>query len=210
MSHHVYIMATPCRRRLHVGATNSLHGRVALHRDGFFGMHMDLAMNRLVYTEAIPTAELARNRRNEIRSWPKERKEALIEGENPSWDDLAADWGLPHASSPSLEETWWGDEGTLTDATDVSRIPSRIPWFAPRSRAPRPTSPIDHVASAPPGAVPVRSAADEGRRSLAEKGGDTLAKVLRRRGFGLKLRLELQLRIEIVREARVERPLDDA
>jgi putative endonuclease len=34
-------------------------------------------------------------RETEIKKWRREKKVALIEPSNPTWEDLAADWGKP-------------------------------------------------------------------------------------------------------------------
>jgi len=47
----------------------------------------------LVYYESFEHVGAAIARETEIKKWRREKKVALIESENPIWEDLAADWG---------------------------------------------------------------------------------------------------------------------
>ncbi len=49
--------------------------------------------NRLVYYEVFEHVESAIRRETEIKKWRREKKVALIEKKNPTWEDLAGDWG---------------------------------------------------------------------------------------------------------------------
>ncbi len=49
--------------------------------------------NRLVYYEVFEHVESAIRRETEIKKWRREKKVALIEKNNPTWEDLAEDWG---------------------------------------------------------------------------------------------------------------------
>ena len=51
--------------------------------------------NRLVYHEVFEHVDTAIRRETEIKKWRREKKVALIEKKNPTWEDLAADWGRP-------------------------------------------------------------------------------------------------------------------
>jgi putative endonuclease len=50
-------------------------------------------VTRLVYYEVFQYVNNAIARETEIKKWRREKKVALIEGSNPTWEDLAGDWG---------------------------------------------------------------------------------------------------------------------
>jgi len=50
-------------------------------------------VHRLVYYETFEHVETAIRRETEIKTWRREKKTSLIETKNPTWEDLAADWG---------------------------------------------------------------------------------------------------------------------
>jgi putative endonuclease len=52
-------------------------------------------VNRLVYYEVFQYVNNAIARETEIKKWRWEEKVALFEADNPTWEDLAADWGKP-------------------------------------------------------------------------------------------------------------------
>jgi len=45
-----------------------------------------------VYCEEFTYIDLAIDREKQIKGWLRSRKIALIESENPDWDDLSAGW----------------------------------------------------------------------------------------------------------------------
>jgi putative endonuclease len=88
---YVYLLASRSRV-LYVGITNNLERRVREHRLGKgkaftkrYGVH------RLVFFECFHDARTAIAREKEIKSWRREKKVALIEVTNPTWEDLAAE-----------------------------------------------------------------------------------------------------------------------
>jgi len=93
--YYVYIMASK-GRVLYVGITGFLTKRVLQHKagqiDGFTKLYH---VNRLVYFEVFRYVNNAIARETEIKKWRREKKISLIESLNPTWDDLAEDWGKP-------------------------------------------------------------------------------------------------------------------
>lgn len=91
--YHVYILASKSRT-IYVGMTGFLMSRVLKHkaREGG-GFTSRYRVNRLVYYEVFQHVETAIHRETEIKKWRREKKVALIEKKNPTWEDLAADWG---------------------------------------------------------------------------------------------------------------------
>lgn len=89
---HVYILSSRSRN-LYVGVTSDLVHRVGQHKAKTFGGHTaKYNIDRLVYFEEHATAEEAIAREKEIKDWRRERRVALIEDRNPTWDDLSAIW----------------------------------------------------------------------------------------------------------------------
>jgi putative endonuclease len=91
-TYYVYILASKTRR-LYVGMTNDLERRLHQHQtedaDGFTSRYN---IDRLVWHENTTSAVDAVTREREIKGWRREKKVALIESENPGWDDLAKEW----------------------------------------------------------------------------------------------------------------------
>jgi putative endonuclease len=75
--------------------TNDLERRLFEHKNHILAGFSDkYNVNRLVYYEEYQYITDAIAREKEIKGWVRKKKVALIEGENPTWADLAADWGL--------------------------------------------------------------------------------------------------------------------
>ena len=95
----VYIMAHRYRGGMYVGVTADAIGRVYQHREGSGSRHVaDFAKTRLVYVERHETIEGAIAREKLVKKWRREWKFALIEADNPDWNDLWDQWFAPRAS----------------------------------------------------------------------------------------------------------------
>lgn len=85
---------------LYTGVTNSLERRVWQHKnraaDGFTKQYR---CDRLVYFEEYSEITQAIAREKQIKGWTRAKKNALVNGSNPRWSDLAADW---YGEGPSL------------------------------------------------------------------------------------------------------------
>jgi putative endonuclease len=88
----VYILASRSRI-LYTGVTNNLARRVWQHREarapGFTNLYQ---IHRLVYFESYRDVRHAIARETQVKAWRREKKVALIESENPTWEDLAGTW----------------------------------------------------------------------------------------------------------------------
>ena len=92
---YVYIMASKSRR-IYVGMTNSVFNRVLAHKAGEDeGFTKKYRINRLVYYEIIKYVNDCIARETQVKAWSRAKKVALIQKMNPTWEDLAADWGKP-------------------------------------------------------------------------------------------------------------------
>ena len=90
--YYVYILASRTRR-LYVGVTSNLEQRMWQHRTKVFeGFTSRYNIDRLVWYESTNQVMDAIAREKEIKAWRREKKVALIEAENPGWDDLAREW----------------------------------------------------------------------------------------------------------------------
>jgi putative endonuclease len=80
---------------LYTGVTNHLVRRIQEHRDGLVpGFASPYRIHRLVYFEMFRDVRGAIAREKEIKAWRREKKVALIEERNPTWEDLAARFSL--------------------------------------------------------------------------------------------------------------------
>lgn len=89
---YVYILSNRSRN-LYVGVTNNIRKRVYEHREeppGTFTARYKI--HRLVHFERYQYVNNAIAREKELKDWNRSRKIALVESENPTWEDLAADW----------------------------------------------------------------------------------------------------------------------
>src|SRR3989454_5423886 len=91
-TYYVYIMASRSRV-LYTGVTNDLTRRVNEHKRGLTdGFTTKYRITRLVYFEEFADVRDAIAREKEVKGWKRSRKITLVEGRNPTWEDLARDW----------------------------------------------------------------------------------------------------------------------
>ena len=89
MSYYVYIMTNKYRNVLYTGMTNDLIRRVYEHRNHLIKDSFTARYNvtRLVYFEMTEDVRSAIEREKQIKSWSRARKDALVETQNPTWDN---------------------------------------------------------------------------------------------------------------------------
>jgi putative endonuclease len=91
--YYVYIMASRSLN-LYTGVTNSIYHRVLQHKSGEVdGFTKKYNINRLVYYESFEYIGNAIAREKQIKAWTRAKRLALIRSMNPTWQDLAEDWG---------------------------------------------------------------------------------------------------------------------
>jgi methylglutaconyl-CoA hydratase len=89
---YVYILASKSRV-LYIGVTNNIHRRVWEHRHNEYpGFTSKYKVHRLVYFETFKYIGNAIAREKAIKGWLRQRKIALIEAQNPTWEDLSEGW----------------------------------------------------------------------------------------------------------------------
>ena len=87
--YYVYLLASRSRV-LYTGVTNNLARRLREHRLGDRqGFTKKYKVHRLVLFECFRDPRAAIAREKQIKAWRREKKVALIEAENPTWEDLA-------------------------------------------------------------------------------------------------------------------------
>ena len=90
--YHVYILSS-VSGVLYVGVTSSLMHRLQQHRSHAIpGFTARYNVTRLMHCEETTDVQAALAREKQIKAWSRSKKVALIEGGNPTWRDLAAEW----------------------------------------------------------------------------------------------------------------------
>jgi len=88
----VYIVASRSRT-LYIGVTSDLFKRVWQHKNGTFGgFTSKYRITRLVYYEEFVLITDAIAREKQLKGWSRSKRLWLINRQNPTWIDLAADW----------------------------------------------------------------------------------------------------------------------
>jgi putative endonuclease len=90
--YYVYILASKSRV-LYIGITRHLAVRIAQHKAGGHGAFTaKYKVFRLVYFDRFHSPSAAIAREKQLKGWIRAKKIALIERENSTWEDLAAEW----------------------------------------------------------------------------------------------------------------------
>lgn len=91
----IYLLARASHSTLYTGVTSDLLGRIYQHREGLSdGFTKRYGIKRLVWFEVHETMEAAIVREKRIKRWPRAWKYELIHRHNPTWRDLAEDFGF--------------------------------------------------------------------------------------------------------------------
>jgi putative endonuclease len=86
---YVYILVSKIGGTLYIAVTNDLIRRVAEHREkAVEGFTRRYDVDRLVYFECVDNIESAIHREKRLKKWTRAWKIALIEKNNPDWNDL--------------------------------------------------------------------------------------------------------------------------
>ena len=89
MAYYVYILASKKNGTLYVGVTNDVVRRVYEHKEGLAeGFTKRHGVKSLVHFEIFDSVETAIRREKALKTWLRDWKIALIERDNPDWDDL--------------------------------------------------------------------------------------------------------------------------
>ncbi|MCK5538863.1 MAG: GIY-YIG nuclease family protein [Bacteroidales bacterium] len=86
---YVYIIAS-LNKTIYIGVTNNIKRRIHEHKEGLIeGFSKKYDCNFLVYNEHYEQIEDAINREKQLKKWNRSKKVALIERNNPDWEDLS-------------------------------------------------------------------------------------------------------------------------
>lgn len=89
----VYIMTNKKYGTLYIGVTSNLYRRVYEHKNKLIeGFTKKYNLTKLVYYSETDDVSIAITQEKRMKKWYRKWKVKLIEKENPSWKDLAADW----------------------------------------------------------------------------------------------------------------------
>ena len=94
--YYVYILASKIGGTLYIGVTNDLIRRVAEHKSQLIeSFTKDYGVVKLVYFEQFDDPENAIKREKRLKKWKRDWKIALIEKDNPAWNDLYSEIAGP-------------------------------------------------------------------------------------------------------------------
>ena len=89
MSYYVYIVTNHYNTVVYTGVTNNLLRRVNEHRTRTkIGYTEKYSVHKLVYYEITNSIKDAIYREKQIKGWKREKKNSLINENNPKWKDL--------------------------------------------------------------------------------------------------------------------------
>lgn len=92
-NYYVYIVCNWNNNVIYVGMTNNLYRRINEHKNKIIkGFTEKYNCNKLVYYEYFNDVNSAIIREKEIKKWRREKKNLIIEKQNPEWNDLSEDW----------------------------------------------------------------------------------------------------------------------
>jgi putative endonuclease len=90
-SYYIYILTNWDSSVMYVGMTNDLERRLFEHKSKLVpGFSSRYNLDKLVYCEETPDVQAAIAREKQIKSWRREKKNALVASVNPVWKDLSA------------------------------------------------------------------------------------------------------------------------
>jgi putative endonuclease len=89
-SYWVYLLTKWNNKVMYVGVTNDLERRIYEHKNKLVdGFTKKYNISKLVYFEETIDVVAAISREKEIKRWRREKKDKLVNGRNPMWQDLS-------------------------------------------------------------------------------------------------------------------------
>ena len=97
----VYLLARSSHGTLYTGVTSNLVPRIHQHRERVADGHIKrYGINRLVWFEIHDTMDGAIKREKQVKRWLRTYKYDLVGAANPTWRDLAEDFGFAPLPAP--------------------------------------------------------------------------------------------------------------
>jgi putative endonuclease len=93
---YVYILASSFQK-LYIGITTEIEVRISQHKSGAYARSFTsrFKIDKLVYIERFAMVSEAIAREKQLKKWSRIKKLRLIVAQNPTWQDLSAEWGKP-------------------------------------------------------------------------------------------------------------------
>ena len=93
-NYYIYIVSNTNNRVVYIGVTSDLVHRIKEHKNKIYdGFTRRYNVDRLVYYEHFDNINRAINREKQLKGWTRAKKNQLIAGMNPNWDDLSCIFG---------------------------------------------------------------------------------------------------------------------
>ena len=93
MPYYTYILANWNNHVLYIGVTSNLMHRLYEHKNELMdGFSKKYHTHKLVYFETTNDVRVALGREKQLKKWSREKKNALISADNPTWKDLSDEW----------------------------------------------------------------------------------------------------------------------
>ena len=93
MPYYTYILANWNNHVLYIGVTSNLMHRLYEHKNELMdGFSKKYHTHKLVYFETTNDVRVALEREKQLKKWSREKKNALISADNPTWKDLSDEW----------------------------------------------------------------------------------------------------------------------
>lgn len=90
---YVYIITNKKHGTLYTGMTNNIRRRMFEHKNKVVaGFSKRYGLDLLVYLEFYKYVNDATRCEKQLKNWHRKWKIALIEADNPHWEDLSRDW----------------------------------------------------------------------------------------------------------------------
>ena len=88
--YYIYMLTNKADTVLYIGVTNDLIRRLYEHKNELVeGFTKRYHLHKLVYFEEYSQVEYALEREKQLKKWVRAKKNALVEKNNPHWDDLS-------------------------------------------------------------------------------------------------------------------------
>ena len=85
----VYIITNVSNSVIYIGITNDIQRRIYEHINGKIdGFSSKYRLSKLVYYERFAHPDTAIAREKQLKGWTRQKKVALVESNNPTWEDV--------------------------------------------------------------------------------------------------------------------------